>query len=421
MAMNQRATNARAVDPRATDQRAFAGIKVLDLTRVLAGPFCSYQLALLGAEVIKIEPPGKGETVRWRTESDPTFGQQGLSLGFMTQSSNKRFLSLDLNKPEGRDIFLKLAAECDVVVQNLRNGSADKRGIGYAAVQAVNPEVVFMSITAYGGTGPKQQHPAYDSVIQAWSGFMSVTGTEETGPIKAGPPIIDYATGLAAAYAVSAALYQKQRTGKGQFIDLSMLDTNIILMASVVTAYINTGVAPKPAGNDAASRSPASTTFNTADGLIAFAINEEHQHQGLLQVLGLTALNNDPRFATVPARRDHIPALRALMQEKLMARSAAEWEPLFNVAGAPAGRVRTIPECMADAQTASRSLFHTFPPEVTGFAQAVQVPLSPFSFAHNGPRADTPPRSVGADNAAILGELGYDAPAIAALRDQKII
>ena len=405
----------------AGDQRAFAGIKVLDMTRVLAGPFCAYQLALLGAEVIKIEPPGRGETVRWRTESDPSFGQQGMSLGFMTQSSNKRFLALDLNKAEGRDIFLKLAAECDVVVQNLRSGSAEKRGIGYEAVKAVNPEVVFMSITAYGNTGPKQSHPAYDSVIQAWSGFMSVTGTQESGPLKAGPPIIDYSTGLAAAYAVSAALYQKRRTGKGQYIDLSMLDTNIILMASVVTAYMNTGATPKQGGNDAASRSPASTTFNTADGLIAFAINEEHQHQGLLKTLGLTALNDDPRFATGPARRDNIPALRALMQEKLMQKTAAEWEPLFNEAGAPAGRVRTIPECMAEVQTESRGLFHSFPPSATGFAKDLKVPLSPFTYAHDGPRADTPPRPVGADSDAILGALGYDAKAIAALRAQRVI
>lgn len=403
------------------DQRAFTGIKVLDLTRVLAGPFCAYQLALLGAEVIKIEPPGRGETVRWRTEADPSFGQQGMSLGFMTQSSNKRFLALDLDKPEGRDIFLKLAAECDVVVQNLRSGSAEKRGIGYEAVRRVNPEVIFMSVTAYGNTGPKKSHPAYDSVIQAWSGFMSVTGTEETGPLKAGPPIIDYSTGLAAAYAVSAALYQKQRTGRGQYIDLSMLDTTIILMASVVTAYMNTGAAPKRSGNNAASRAPASTTYNTADGLIAFAINEEHQHQGFLKVLGLTALNDDPRFATGAARRDNIPALRALIQEKLMQRTAAEWEPLFNEAGAPAGRVRTIAECMAEAQTESRGLFHSFSPAETGFAKDLKVPLSPFTYAHGGPRADTPPRPVGADSAVILGELGYDEKTIAALRDKKVI
>src|SRR5574340_281045 len=254
-----------------TDQRPFAGIRVLDLTRVLAGPFCAYQLGLLGAEVIKIERPGRGETVRWRTEADPSFGEQGMSLGFMTQSANKRFLALDIDKPEGREIFLRLAAGADVVVQNLRTGSADRRGIGYGDVKSVNPKAIFCSITAYGNTGPKKHHPAYDSVIQAWSGLMSITGTPESAPLKVGPPVIDYATGIAAAYAVSAALYQRNQTGAGQYIDLSMLDTTMILMASVVTAYLNTGAPPKPAGNNASSRAPASTTFNTADGLLALA------------------------------------------------------------------------------------------------------------------------------------------------------
>lgn len=403
------------------DQRAFAGVKVLDLTRVLAGPFCSYQLALLGAEVIKIEPPGRGESVRWCTEADPSFGEQGMSLGFMTQSSNKRFMTLDLNKPEGRDIFLQLAADCDLVVQNIRTGSGDKRGIGYEAVRAVNPEVVFMSITAYGNTGPKAQHAAYDSVIQAWSGLMSVNGTTETGPIKAGPPIIDYATGLAAAYAASAALFQRQRTGKGQYIDMSMLDTTMILMSSVVTAYLNTGAAPQQVGNDAASQSPASTTFNTSDGLLAFAVNEEHQYQHMLQVLELTQLNSDTRFATSAARKQAVPALRALLQARLMTRTALEWELAMNAAGVPAGRVRTIPDCMGDAQMASRHMFHTFPPSVTGFARDLQVPLAPFGFAHNGPRADTPPRAVGADTLAILEELGLSASRIEALRAQQVV
>jgi len=226
-----------------TDRRPFAGIRVLDLTRVLAGPFCAYQMALMGAEVIKIEKPGRGEGLRYRPEADPSFGERGMSLAFMTQSSNKRFITLDIDTHEGQELFLKLAARCDVVVQNLRSGSADRRGIGYEAVKRVNPKAILLSITAYGNTGPKASHPAYDAVIQAWSGFMSVTGTTDTGPLKAGPPIVDYATGISAAYAVAAALYQRDRTGEGQYIDLSMLDATLIsLMASVSAAWLNTGV-----------------------------------------------------------------------------------------------------------------------------------------------------------------------------------
>ncbi len=399
----------------------FEGIRVLDLTRVLAGPFCAYQMALLGADVIKIEPPGRGESVRWRNEADPSFGERGMSLGFMTQSANKRFVTLDLDQPEGRKIFLKLAAECDVVVQNLRTGSADKRGIGYEDVKAVNPKAIFCSITAYGNTGPKGVHAAYDSVVQAWSGLMSVTGTPESAPLKVGPPVIDYSTGIAAAYAVSAALFQRSRTGKGQYIDLSMLDTTIVLMASVVTTYLNTGVAPKPAGNNASSRAPASTTFNTADGLIAFAINEEHQYQNMLKGLGLEKLNQDPRFADPKVRRQNVPPLRAEIQQALMAKSALEWELLLNPLGVPAGRVRTIPDCLADEQIASRGLFHTFAASESGIGREVTVPLAPFRFAHDGPRAQTPPRPIGADTDAVLKEFGYSAAQIAGLRERKVV
>jgi CoA:oxalate CoA-transferase len=399
----------------------FEGIRVLDLTRVLAGPFCAYQMALLGAEVIKIEPPGLGESVRWRHEADPMFGERGMSLGFMTQSANKRFVTIDLNQPEGREIFLKLAAESDVVVQNLRTGSAEKRGIGYEDVKAVNPKAIFCSITAYGNTGPKGAHAAYDSVVQAWSGLMSVTGTPESAPLKVGPPVIDYSTGIAAAYAVSAALFQRSRTGQGQYIDLSMLDTTIVLMASVVTAYLNTGVAPKPAGNNASSRAPASTTFNTADGLIAFAINEEHQYQNMLKGLGLEGLNQDPRFADPKVRRENVPALRAEIQRVLMTGSALDWELKLNEIGVPAGRVRSISDCLADEQIASRGLFHTFAASETGLDRELTIPLAPFRFAHDGPRAETPPRLIGADTDAVLKELGYGARDIAGLRERKVV
>ena len=398
------------------DRRPFAGIRVLDCTRVLAGPFCAYQLGLMGADVIKIEKPGRGETVRWRADNDPAYGERGMSLGFLTQSANKRFVTLDLDAAEGREVFLKLAAQCDVVVQNLRTGSAGKRGVGYEDVKKVNPKVVFCSITAFGNTGPKANHPAYDAVVQAWSGFMSTTGTAETGPLKAGPPVIDYGTGMCAAYAVASALFQRERTGEGQYIDVSMLDATITLMASTVTEYLNTGVPPKPSGNNAASRAPASTTFNTAEGLLAIACNEEHQFRRMMDTLGLAALLEDERYRESAARRRNVQPLRAAIQNALMTKSAAEWEALLAPNGVPAGRVRTVPETMAEAQVASRELFHSFPPAETGLPRDLRVPLAPFRFAHDGPRADTPPRTIGADTDAVLGELGYDGAAIARLR-----
>lgn len=403
------------------DRRPFVGIKVLDLTRVLAGPFCSYQLGLMGAEVIKVEKPGRGETVRWRADNDPEYGRRGMSLGFLTQSSNKRFVTIDLDSPDGRDIYLALAARCDVIVQNLRTGAAERRGVGYEDVKKVNPKVIFCSITAFGNTGPKAAHPAYDAVVQAWSGFMSTTGTPDTGPLKAGPPIIDYGTGICAAYAVAAALFQRDRTGEGQYIDLSMIDATLTLMASTVTEYLNTGVPPKQSGNNAASRAPASTTFNTGDGLLAIACNEEHQFRRMMETLGLGALLDDERYREPAARRENVPSLRSAIQNALMGRSAAEWESLLAPNGVPAGRVRTVPETMAEAQIASRDLFHRFPAADAGLPRDLSVPLAPFRYAHDGPRADTPPRTIGADTDAVLKELGYDEARIAALRDKRAI
>ena len=398
----------------------FTGFRVLDLTRVLAGPFCAYQLALLGADVIKIEPPA-GETIRRRGGGDAAMTAQGLSLGFVTQAANKRFLTLDLDQPAGREVFLALAQRCDVVVENLRTGSMDKRGIGYDAVCAVKPDVVWCAISAYGRTGPKAQHPAYDSVIQAWSGLMSVTGTRETGPLKAGPPIIDYATGLAAAFAVSSALLQRERTGEGQYIDLAMADTATMLMASTVTAFTNTQRDPQPAGNDASSGAPASTTFETADGLLAIATNEEHQFVHLMEAVGLGALLSDPRFAAGGARRANAKALRTELQTVLRSKSATEWERILNAAGTPAGRVRTVREALSEPQTIERAFFHTFAACDSGVDREVAVPLAPFRFAHDGPRAHTPAKPAGSDTDAVLSELGYDQTEIAALRKTRVV
>lgn len=401
--------------------RPFEGIRVLDLTRVLAGPFASYQLALLGADVIKLEPPGRGETTRWRTESDASLGNAGMSLSFLTQSSNKRFMTVDLDTQGGREVFLKLAGEADVIIENLRTGSMTKRGVGYDTVKALNPKIVWCAITGYGQTGPKARHAAYDSVIQGISGLMSITGTPETGPLKAGPAIVDYGTGLAAAFAVSSALYQRGRTGEGQYIDVPMLDSALILMAGTVTSYMNTGKAPTANGNDAPSRAPASTTFHTRDGLLAIAVNEDHQNRKMLRTLGLESMLTDPRFKDATSRRANRDHMRQAFQDAFMTRTAAEWEALLDEQGVPAARVRTIPEIMAEPHMVERGLYHTFSAAETGIGRELKVPLTPFRFATDGAKADTPPKGVGADTEAILRSLGYSTDRIAQLRAEKAV
>jgi CoA:oxalate CoA-transferase len=401
--------------------QAFEGIRVLDLTRVLAGPYASYQLGLLGADVIKIEAVGKGESTRWRSEGDAELGNAGMSPSFITQGSNKRSLTLDIDSAEGQAIFLKLVAGADVVVENLRTGSMDKRNIGYEDARKVRPDIIYCSITGYGQTGPKARYPAYDSVIQAAAGFMSITGTSESGPLKAGPPVVDYAMGQAGAFAIAAALLQRHRSGEGQHIDLSMLDSCMALMSSVFTTYVNTGNPPGLRGNEAPSRSPASTTFTTLGGLLAIAINEQHQFANLMKATGLGAHLDDPRFKDAASRREHTQTLRDAIQGALATRTAAEWEPILNEAGVPAARVATVAEAAQDSQVASREFFKSFAASESGMGREIKVPLAAFRFKTDGPQLKTPPPHVGADSGEILKDLGYGDEDIQALRERKVV
>jgi CoA:oxalate CoA-transferase len=399
----------------------FTGLRVLDLTRVLAGPYCGYQMALLGADVIKVEPPGKGETLRWRPTGDLELSRQGKSLSFFTQSSNKRFMTLDIDSDAGQEVFLRLAASCDVVIENLRTGSMEKRGIGFDAVRARRPDVVWCAISGYGRNGPKRRDAAYDSVLQAWSGYMSLNGPKEGPTWKSGPPIVDYAAGLAAAYAVSAALLQRNRTGEGQYIDVSLLDANLTLMASVLTQCANGGIDPQPVGNDAGNGDPCSTVYDTVEGKLAIGLNEEHQAQALLRHLGGEGLACEARFATDGARRKYQMELRAAIQSRLRTQDSNRWERELNAIGVPAARVRSVPEVMAEEQFAARGFMHLFAADESGVGKAVAVPLAPFRYAHSGPGAVTPPKSAGADTDAILEELGYNEKAIHSLRQAGVL
>lgn len=377
------------------------GIRVVDLTQVLAGPYCTYQLALLGAHVIKVEPPG-GELTRGGG-AVPALNDQKLGLSFCTQNSEKDCIEVDLKDPAGVAAVLDLIAEADVFVQNYRPGVAARLGFGEDAVRAKNPKIVYCSISAYGGEGPIGHRPAYDHVVQAMAGIMSTTGTEQTGPLKVGAPYVDYATGLNAAFSVLAALRERDRTGEGQTTDVAMLDTTLNLMMNNMVSTATTGTDMPKLGNEAASRAPSSGCFVAGDGgLLMLAANNERQFRDLCATVGHPEWADDPRWSKPNVRRENQDALRAELDAAFLKESAAEWEARFDKAGVPASRARAISEVLAEGQPAARGLLSTL--EVG--SDRVSVPLPGVGFRLNGdslgPRR--PPRSVGQDNARWLND-----------------
>ena len=401
--------------------QALKGIKVVDLTRVVAGPYCTYQLALMGADVTKIEQVGRGDPVRHSgAGSDAHFWQHAMATNFLPQNANKRSITLNLKHDEGRAIFMQLVADADVVVENFRTGVMKKLGIDYDTLRAKHPKLIFCSLTGYGQTGPMGHHTAYDGVIQAAGGLMSVIGTPETGPLKVGPPITDYATGMAAAYAISTALFQREREGCGQYIDVSMLDTTLALMSSYVTDYFATGNTPGPRGNEPASRSPSAGTYDTKEGKITLGANEDHQYERLCRALGLASVLTDPRFQEIDARRKNTDILRAEFRRVLLTRSADEWETILNEAGVPAARIRTPAEILQHPQVTGRGVLHTFK-KVKGVERDVTVLSAPFRLAHDGPTLNTPPPLIGEHSDVILRELGYSGADIERLRREGVV
>jgi len=402
-----------------TDSRPFAGIKVLDVSRILASPFTGGQFAFLGADVIKIEDPGTGDAARYGHSYNKEFSKSGMSSNFLSQNSGKRSLTLNMRLPEGQEIFRKLARDADVVIQNLRTGTMQKYGLGYEDLRQINPRLIYCSLTAYGALGEKKRHPAYDPVVQAASGMMSINGTPETAPVKVGPPVVDYGTGLAACFAIATALFQRAGTGQGQHIDVSMLDTAFVLMGSVVTDVLTAGAKPRAHGNTYASI-PTNAAYPTKEGTLYIAAMQEHHVTHLFETLGRPDLKQDPRFATLDLRSEHSAVLRKELEDAFSKKSAAEWEPLLNEAGVPGMRVRTLPEAVSEKYLECRKLFRTFP-EVKGVKGAVTVPMVPFRLSASEARADTPPPMLGAHTSDVLLGLGYSAGDQQALRQRGVI
>lgn len=394
------------------------GRRVVDLTQVLAGPYCAYQLALLGAEVIKIEPPETGDWARIGG-ADAELEAAGMAMGFLAQNAGKRSVAIDLKTEQGHALALELAAGADIFLENFRPGTAARLGLGEDAVRAVNPNVIYASLSAYGQDGPLGARPAYDHVIQAMSGIMQLTGAPETLPNKVGAPYVDYATGQNAALAVLAALLERERTGEGQRIDVAMLDSALVLMASHLTQTAMTGKPPAAAGNNAFSGAPASGVFETGDGLLALAANNERQFHRLVDALERPDLADDPRFATRTERRKNTDAFRAEIQATLLGATADDWEVRFAAADVPAARIRDLGETLAMPQTAARGLMTSY--ELPGLDRTMAAPTAGFKANGDVLKADTPPPRLGQDSDSVLRDLGKSETEIAALRETRAV
>ncbi len=391
------------------------GKRVIDVTQVLAGPYCTYQLALMGAEVIKVEMPGQGDWTR-AGGNDEELKEAGFALSFLTQNSNKKSVTLNLKKPGGVAVLKQLIEGADVFVENFKPGTAAGLGIGYEDVKGLNPRLVYASLSAYGQDGPIGHRPAYDHIIQGMVGIMHTTGTPESVPNKVGSPYIDYATGLMGAFAVVSALLERERTGTGQRVDVAMLDSAMLLMASLAVSTMETGNSPPPTGNEAFSGSPSSGTYETQDGLIMLAANNERQFHTLCKAVGRSDLAEDTRFATPAARKNNIPALRAEFAALFRTKTAAEWEAVLDEARVPGVRVRKMHETLAEPQLAARGLMQKVALE--GMSREVALPS--LGFKANGevtaPRT-SPPR-LGQHTDEVLGALGLD---VAKLRTDGVI
>ena len=391
------------------------GKRILDLTNVLAGPFCTYQLANLGAEVIKLETPIKGDLAR-NLGANPELNSKGMGISFLAQNSGKKSITLNLKSKKGKSIFRKLVRECDALVENFRPGVMDRLGLDYKKLKQDNPKLIYCAITGFGQDGPLAQNPAYDQIVQGLSGVMTITGDSENNPFRVGYPISDTIGGLTAAMAVSAALNNPEG---GSFIDISMLEATLVTMGWVVSNYLIGGVIPKAQGNENFTSAP-SGSFQAKDGILNIAANKDEQWELLARHLGREDLIDNPDFSNREKRKKNRLRLKAELETVLTTRPAEKWIEELNQKSVPAGPVLTIPEILNHPQITKRGLLENLE-NIPGLEKNIDVLKTAALFDGKHLTLEGNPPLLGEDNNKIYNSLGLNDAAINKLKEEGVI
>ena len=392
------------------------GVRVLDLTNVLAGPFATLHLALCGAEVIKIENPEGGDLAR-KLGNVPALNDELMGTSFLAQNANKKSLTLNLKEDEAKEIFRRLVRTADVLVENFRPGVLARLGFPWAALHEMNPRLIYCAISGFGQTGPDAHKPAYDQIVQGLSGVMAINGDERLNPLRCGFPVCDTVGGLNAAFAIMGALYHRERSGSGQLIDVALLDSIMPLLGWVAANWLIGGKPPQLLGNDNMTAAP-SGTFATGDGFVNIAANQQDQWESVCEALGVPELTTDPRFQKRDARKANRRALTPLLEAKLREKPTAYWVEALNRRGVPSGEILSLQDALASPQIAHRQTIREIDEPGIG-------PLRLFSltaqFGETPGGIDHPPPRLSAHTAELLRELGYTDAEIAAFRARKVV